>query len=213
MRTPNRDRCRSALAPCCAALVILVFIFPAAAITAGYEVFPNGTAYRATIDIVNTDRYEFSDVGVIGEQVPISVSNVTLTGNCSPCTFNWTTPILLSNTKEITFPKGNYTISYVAPLKDNHLTESFRSQYQVNVTLPEEFDVRNPLLAGISTGGSFIRHADNTTTLQWNKTTSFDLRFYDPGREELFFFFLQLMVIIIVVFVIIPYAMTMKKNQ
>jgi hypothetical protein len=84
----------------------------------------------------------------------------------------------------------------------------------VNVTLPQEFDVRNPLLAGISPYGATVtRHDDNTTTVIWNKTSSFDLRFYDPGREELLYFFLQMMAILVVVFVVIPYVMMRTGRQ
>jgi hypothetical protein len=174
-------------------------------------VFPNGTAYRASIEITGAERYEFSDVGILGEQVPLNIGNVDLSGNCSPCRYNWTVPALLSNKKEITFERGNYTVSYTAPIRDNHLQGSFKALYRVNVTLPKEFDVRNPLLSGISSGGTFSRHEDNTTTVQWNRTASFDLRFYDPGREELLFFFLQILAIIAVV-MLLPFLFSRQKS-
>jgi hypothetical protein len=83
----------------------------------------------------------------------------------------------------------------------------------VNVTIPREFDVRNPLLAGISQGANVTRHADNSTTVEWNKTSTFNVRFYDPGREEILWFFLQFMGILVLVLVVIPYILSMKRSE
>ena len=118
----------------------------------------------------------------------------------------------MSNTRAITFERGNYTVSYVSPLRDNHLLVSFKSPYHVNITLPQEFDVRNPLLAGISPGANITRYPDNSTLIQWNKTLSVDLRFYDQNRETLLFFFLQFLGIIAFV-MLLPFLLTMKKKE
>jgi len=48
--------------------------------------------------------------------------------------------------------------------------------------------------------------------IQWNKTQSVDLRFYDQGRETLLYFFLQFMGIIAVV-MLLPFLITMRKNE
>ncbi len=87
---------------------------------------------------------------------------------------------------------------------------NYGKTYQVNVTIPQEFDVRNPLLAGISPGANVIRHADNTTQLIWNKTAAFDLRFYDQGRESLLYTFGNFMIIIAIV-LLLPFFMMRKK--
>ena len=100
----------------------------------------------------------------------------------------------------------------VSPLHDNHLQASFKSPYQVNITLPQEFSVQNPLLAGISPGANITRYADNTTLIQWDRTMSVDLRFYDIGREALLYFFLQFMGILAVV-MLLPFLLTMRKQE
>jgi hypothetical protein len=211
MRTPDRDRRGSAFAALCTALIILLAAVPAAgALSADYVVMPNGTTYRAAIDVTDVSRYEFADVGIMGENVPVQVADVQLSGNCSPCQFNWSRP--WGAPSSIEFEKGNYTVSYLAPLHDNNLQESFTLPYHVNVTIPQEFDVRNPLLAAVSQGANVTRHDDNTTTIQWNKTVMFDVRFYDPGREELLWFFLQFMGILVLVLIVIPYILSMKKS-
>jgi hypothetical protein len=212
MRTPDRDQRGPAFAAFCAALVIILAAIPAAtALSADYTVLPNGTEYRAAIEVTDVSRYEFADIGFMGENVPVQVAEVQLTGNCSPCQFNWSRP--WGTPSRIEFEKGNYTVSYLAPLHDNNLQGTFTRPYHVNVTIPREFDVRNPLLAGISQGANVTRHADNTTTVQWNKTMVFNVRFYDPGREEILWFFLQFMGILVLVLVVIPYILSMKKTE
>lgn len=147
----------------------------------------------------------------MGENVPITVSGINLTANGSPITFNHSTP--WGRPQVITFAKGNYTVSYIAPLRDNHIQGVFEKPYLVNVTIPQEFNVQNPLLAGLSTGANVTRFSDNTTLVQWNRSYSFDLRFYDETREQLLYFFLQFMAILVVVLVVIPYILSLKGQE
>jgi hypothetical protein len=212
MRTPDRDQRRSSLAALCAALVILLITGPhAGALSADYRIFPNGTAYQASIEINDTARYEFADIGFMGENVPIPVGEISLLANGTPVEFNQSTP--WGRPHAITFTKGNYTVSFIAPLRDNHLQGVFDKPYHVNVTIPREFDVRNPLLAGLSAGANVTRFSDNTTFVQWNKSYAFDLRFYDETREQILFFFLQFMGILVVVLVAIPYLLSLKRSD
>jgi hypothetical protein len=163
------------------------------------------------VDITGASEYVFANIGIMGENVPVQAGNVQLAGNCSPCSYNWSRP--WGAPASITFAKGNYTVSFTEPLQDNTLEGTFDSPYQVNVTIPEEFDVQNPLLAGISQGATVTRHEDNTTTVQWNDTVSFNVRFYDAGQEELLWFFLQFMGILVLVLVVIPWLLSMKKAE
>ncbi|MGD0080075.1 MAG: DUF5803 family protein [Methanoregula sp.] len=179
--------------------------------SADYVVFPNGTAYQAAIEINDTASYQFASIGLMGENVPVNVGNVNLSGEkCSVCTYAWNRP--WGSPASITFEPGNYTVSYIAPLNNNDLQASFEVPYNVNVTIPQEFDIRNPLLAGISTGANVTRHPDNSTTVQWNKILSFDLRFYDQSHEELLYFFLQVLVIIAIV-MLLPFLINRKGNE
>ena len=191
---------------------MLAAVPSAGALSADYLIFPNGTAYRASIEITDSSRYEFVDTGMLGEPTPLTAGEIQLSGNCSPCQFNKTGPSFTSNVMAITFERGNYTVSYVSPLRDNHLQAAFKSPYHVNITLPQEFDVKNPLLAGISPGANVTRYPDNTTLIQWNKTLSVDLRFYDQDRETLLYFFLQFMGIIAVV-MLLPFLITMRRKE
>jgi hypothetical protein len=210
MRAPDRDQRRPAFAALCAALVILLIAIPSAgALSAEYHVFPNGTAYQASIEVSDVARYEFAETGFLGENVAVTVGDVNISGNCSPCQYNWSRP--WGGIPAITFPKGNYTVSYIAPLKNNNLQAAFTKPYQVNVTIPGEFDVRNPLLAGISSGGNVTRYSDNSTAVSWSKSYGFDLRFYSKSQEDLLFFFLQFMVIIAIV-LLLPFVISARRR-
>ncbi len=183
----------------------------AGALSAEYDSLPNGTAYQARIEIADASRYEFADMGFMGEKVPVQVGNVTLTGNCTPCGVNWSRPGGAPSV--IIFEKGNYTVSYLAPLSSNNLQGQFIRPYSVTVAVPQEFDVRNPLLAGMSQGANVTRHADNTTSIRWDKTTAFNIRFYNPWQENMLWFFLQFMGILALILVVVPYLLSMKKGE
>jgi hypothetical protein len=188
-----------------------LFVPAAGALNATYEVLPNATSYAASVDVTGVSQYMFADTGLLGENVPIGVTNVTLvTENGTSVDFNWT--LVWSAPPVITFPKGNYTVDYIAPLHDNHLQGNYLSPYSVNVTLPEEYSVQNPLLAGISTGANVTRYPDNSTQVRWNKTLSFDLRFYDKNREELLYMFAEFMVILVVI-LLMPFLLMRKPPQ
>jgi len=146
----------------------------------------------------------------MGENVPVTVGDVNISGNCSPCEYNWSRP--WGGVSAITFPKGNYTVSYIAPLKNNDIQATFEKPYQVNVTIPKEYDIQNPLLAGISSGANVTRYPDNSTSVEWNKSYSFDLRFYSKSQEELLYIFLQFLGIIAVV-LLLPFVISMKRKE
>jgi len=143
----------------------------------------------------------------MGERVPFNPSDVHLGGSvCSNCSFNW------SGSSKILLEKGNYTLSYVGPIQDDHFLAAYINPYTVTVTLPQEFDVRNPLLAGLSPGANVTRYPDNTTSIRWDGVTSVDLRFYDQAHEQLLYLFGNFWVVIAIV-LLVPYLITMRKRE
>jgi hypothetical protein len=180
------------------------------ALSADYRVFSNGTAYNAAVEINDANRYEFAGVGFLGERIAINVGNVNLSGNCSPCQFNWSKD--WGRPSAITFLRGNYTVFYTAPLKDNTIQAGYDDQYNVSVMLPAELDVRNPLLASISPGANVTRFADNTTLITWMKIRTFEIRFYDPWREKLLYLFGNFWIIIAIA-LLLPFLLIMKKTE
>jgi hypothetical protein len=110
------------------------------------------------------------------------------------------------------FLRGNYTVSYIAPLKDNSLQAGYDNLYNVSVMLPAELDVRNPLLASISPGANVTRFADNTTLIKWDKIRTIEIRFYDQWREQLLYLFGNFWIIIAIV-LLLPFLLIMKQSE
>jgi hypothetical protein len=233
MRATDWDQRKPAIIALLSALVATLMLIPTAgALSAEYQIFPNGTAYSAAIEITDATQYQFTDTGLLGESIPITVGGVQLSGNCSPCRFNWSTSWKGPSTitfgegdynismrswfssaswfPTITFAEGNYTISYVGPIQDYHLQRTFDKPYDINVTFPAELDVRDPLLAGLSYGANVTRYSNNTTLVRWNSTMSFDLRFYDQNHETLLFMF-GVFWFAIAFILLVPFILKWKK--
>lgn len=169
-----------------------------------YRIAQNGTSYHAIIELQESERYEFYEPGLLGDRVPLKVQDVALSGECSPCEFTW------SGNSEITFPRGNYTLSFSAPLHENHFMVVFDQPRSVAVSLPQGLDVGNPALGMITPGGIALPSDGNGTTVMWNTTRTAEIRFYDEGRENLLYIFANIWIVIAVV-LLLPFLLTWRK--
>jgi len=182
VRCSLRDRRGYLLAALCTLLLIpwVAVALP----TASFEIAENGSSCQVEIELVGAASYYFSEPGILGEQVPVEVSDVRLVLE------NGTEEVFEQPARSmIGFPRGNYTLSYRAPVRNYHLQQIFDQYYEVNVTVPSGYDVRNPLLGGWSPGATVTREANGSTRLSWRRTHDLFVRFYDPGRESLLWFF------------------------
>lgn len=204
MRAAAGDRCRSALLALC--LAALLTIAPAAGLGAEYRIAQDGTSYHAVLDLEDTERFEFYETGMLGERLPLRVSEVMLSGDCDPCPFEW------SGNTAIIFERGNYSLSYQGPVRDNHFHATFESPRQISVFLPAGLDVRNPALGMISHGGTVLDSSEGGISVAWNSTRTAEIRFYDEGRENLLYIFANFWIIIAVV-MLIPFLLSMKKRE
>ncbi len=176
MRAPHRDRRGPALVALCLALILICT--PVAAETAAFQVLPGGTAYEASIEVTGSE-HAFWSPGLMGERVPLQVEDIEVLGASGPVEYQDT------GRGVITFPEGNYTITYRAPVRDNHLVAAFDTPYAITITLPEGLDVKNPLIGMISPGGTISSRPNGTTEVVWNQVTVAEARFYSPEREIL----------------------------
>jgi len=179
---------------------------PVSGLSAEYQVLPNGSAYYGTVQVEKSTGYQFYETGVLGERVPVKVSNISLSGACQPCTFN------ASGDFAISYPPGNYTISYQGPIQDSHLVASYDNPYNVTVSLPQGLDVRNPFLGVISPGGEAQAVNNTSVTIQWTGVKSVEVRFYDQPRESLLYLFGNFWLIIAFV-LLTPYLLTMRRKK
>jgi hypothetical protein len=181
-------------------------ILPCAASRADYRIFPNGTAYSASIDLTDATGYEFFEAGILGDRVPVNVVDVALSGDCSPCTFSW------RGGNTILFPKGNYTLTFQGQIRDNHFIAVYDHPRRVTIVLPAGFDIRNPALGMVSSGATIKDLPEGLTEISWNATRIAEVRFYEKGREDLLYLFANFWVIIAIV-MLVPFLLTRKKED
>jgi hypothetical protein len=138
-------------------------------------VLPDGTAYEASIAVTGSE-HRFWMPGMLGERVPLQVEELEVLGPAGPVEYRE------EGRGVITFPEGNYTITYRAPVRDNHLVVAFDTPYAVTVDLPEGFDVRNPLIGMVSPGAEISTGPNGTTEIAWERIAVVEARFYTPER-------------------------------
>ncbi|NYT06042.1 MAG: hypothetical protein GKC04_06700, partial [Methanomicrobiales archaeon] len=113
MRAADRDRCRRAVAAL--GIVLVIACTPACALSAAYAVAGNGTAYLAHLEVHDADGYSFVETGILGERIPIPVSGVLVTNETGAVAFEE------QGRTGITFPRGDYTITFAGTVRDSYL--------------------------------------------------------------------------------------------
>ncbi len=203
MRGSSRNRCRPAVAALCIAVVLSLLVSPAMALMAEYMVEPDGSAYRVKIMIEDRDTYYFRELGMLGEQVPFKAEDVLLDG--TNASYTWVSD------SQITFPDGDYVLEYTAPLKDRHFLAVFDEPYDVRLSLPEVFNVKNPALGMISGGGSVVAE-DGGTVIAWDSTPVAECRFYDRDQELMLYTFGMFWVLALLV-LLVPYLISRRRGR
>ncbi|EHQ35482.1 hypothetical protein [Methanoplanus limicola] len=231
MRCSGGDRRGLNVLACCSALILLLVfvVFPASALNATFFVAENGSSYHASLEIEEASEYRFEKPGVLGEKVPAEYGNVSLYYT------NGTEASFEDKGRSIEFEKGNYTVGYDSAIDNHNLQLIFDDRYNISVYLPPVFDVRNPLLGMVSTGGEVISGAevsengagsvdgagDETLSstgsgydglrIDWVKRTYAEIRFYDSFQEKILMIFGSLWLVVAVVF-LVPYMMTRRRK-
>lgn len=211
MQSPDRDKRRFRIASCSTALIFLsaLLIFSASALDAGYFVYDNATGYHAAVEILDSDRFDFIRPGFMGEKVPLEVSNITLLYE------NQTSAEFKHAGRRISFESGNYTVLFDARLSDNNFQAIFDTIYNVTLHLPAGYDVRNPLLGMVSTGGSVSTakiNENETIVIEWTKKTFCEARFYDQFQVQLLTIFGTFWIALAAVF-LVPYILTRNREE
>lgn len=204
MRTTHRDRRRLAFSVICLALILICI--PVAAEEATFRVLPSGTAYEASVQVTASDEYTFWTPGHLGEKIPLNVEDIEVVGPEGSVEYR------NQGRGLITFPEGRYNISYQAPLRDNHFMVAFDKPYTVNLILPPEFDIKNPLLGMVSPGGTVSARPDGALEVTWDRVKSAEIRFYSPEREILLIAFGTVWLAAFGV-LLIPYALSWGRRR
>lgn len=179
---------------------LILWIPPVAGITFSASVDEDGKGYSAVVLVNNTDRYELIQPGMVGERIPLETKNLTVRNETD----------ILSLTPDrgiLTFPRGNYSISYEAMVNANTMQFLFTEPANVTVSIPRPFMVTNPLLTSIQPSGSKLEEGNNTTNISWKQVRSVEIRYYDEGQEHLLYLFAQFWLIIAVV-LLLPFFLS-----
>lgn len=179
---------------------LILWILPVAGITFSASVDEDGKGYSAVVLVNNTDRYELIQPGMVGERIPLETKNLTVRNETD----------ILSLTPDrgiLTFPRGNYSISYEAMVNANTMQFLFTEPANVTVSIPQPFMVTNPLLTSIQPSGSKLEEGNNTTNISWKQVRSVEIRYYDEGQEHLLYLFAQFWLIIAVV-LLLPFFLS-----
>lgn len=179
-------------------IIIACLAGPVLALTAGYQVTEDGTRYHALVEINDKDSYSFFDTGMLGERVPIEVSNVSLLYNGEEAPFEKTHD-------GIRFARGNYFLSFDRAVQANQVQGHYDEPYASMVTLPSQFKIDNPLLTVISPSSySITYHPNNTTTISWDDSRFFEVQYYSEEQLQALYAFAQFWLIIAIV-LLLPY--------
>lgn len=188
-----------------AALILLV-ILPACSsgMNISYRVSDDGSRYLAEASVNNTDRVDFVQSGMMGERVPLPVTNISLMQNGTNATYT-------TEREGIRFLKGNYSVQYEGRISGNAFQTLYSDPVQVSVILPERYRVDNPLLTSLQPTGANITHDQNETVITWDKARYLDIRFYDANQESLLSIFGQFWLIIAVV-LLLPFVLSKGRS-
>ena len=186
MRSPNRDRSNHRSTSLCAVsllIALLMLAVPAAANTADFTVSENGTVLYAEAEFFGSS-YLLVTPGILGEDVALeTVSSLTLVSDDG-------TVVEPKNTKgTLTFPEGNYTLTYEVPISAGFVYAKFPEFFDVTVTLPKPYTTGNKILGTVSSGG-IIKEDAEKTVVTFNQTKVASLTFYEDNREPILYAFL-----------------------
>ena len=180
-------------------------VLPVSGINLTYQISDDGKGYHAVAILNGTDRYDFVQSGMLGERVPLEVTNVTLLENGLNVSFK-------TEREGIRFNTSNYTLMFDGTLTGNTFQSQLPEPGAISITLPEKFKVDNPLLTSIQPGGSDINRSNNQTIISWNRARYFDIRFYDGNQENLLGIFAQFW-LIIAVMLLLPFLFSRRGQE
>ena len=163
----------------------------------------DGTAYEASVQVTGSE-HTFWSPGHLGERVPLQVEDLEVLGPSGPVEYR--------DQGTITFPEGNYTLTYRAPVRDNHFVAVFDEPYSVTLILPEGLDVKNPFLGMVSRGGVTSPGLNGTQEIVWDQAGGVEVRFYTPEREILLSTFGTIW-LAVAIFLLLPFLFSWKRDS
>jgi hypothetical protein len=151
---------------------------PADTNSAVFLVSEDGRMMNVTAHLVQQSSFTLVKPGIFQDDalVPKSFSLTDANGN--------ETEYKVAKSK-VTFPKGDYTLTYTADISDKTVYAKFPAGYSVNVYLPAKYHTGHPVLGTVSSGG-VISPSDKDgygTMVTYANTKTVEVKFYEQGRD------------------------------
>lgn len=157
--------------------------------TADLKLSENGTLVTASASLIDAESYLLVMPGILGEDVALEkVSNLTLINETG-------VTVEPKNSKGVlTFPKGNYTLTYTFPVVDGYIHQKFPTDYSARVTLPNPYTTGHLIMG--TAGDGVVTKNENSTVVTFNKTKSISIKIYEDNRVPILYLFLAGWVVI-----------------
>ena len=207
----NRSNYRStALGIITVLLAVLLLAVPAAGNSAVYEVAENASLYSADISFTNLDRFYLVSPGFLfglgGDEALAGVSDFTLT---DAATGEAVTPEEVKGT--LTFPKGDYRISYTAPIKDGDIYLKYPDKFDVVVIIPDPYTTGHMVLGPVTEKGA-VAKTNLGTTVTYKGIEKTSLHIYDKNREFILYGFFGVWAVVVLI-LFLRYRSLRKKQM
>ena len=179
-------------------LAVLLLAAPAAAgNTAVYEAAENASSYSADISFTNLDKFYLVSPGFFfglgGDEALAGISDLTLT---DVSTGEVITPEEVKGT--LTFPKGDYTLSYTAPINDGEIYLKYPEKFDVTVIIHDPYTTGHMVLGPVGEKG-IVTKTDLQTTVTYTGIEKTSLRIYDKNREFILYGFFGVWAVIVLI--------------
>ena len=206
MCTTNRNRRDHRSAALCLisiGLAVLLLAVPAAAAnTADYTIAEDGKSFFA--DVYFTDLGTFSIVtegifwGLGGDSELKGVTDLVLTNTD---TGEVVTPASANGV--LTFPKGNYHLTFTAPLETGifggtSLYLKYPAPFDVTVTMPDPYTTGHFVLGKVNDNG-VISHNGTETIVTYTGIEKTKVPYYNKMREPVLYAFAGIWVVVLLI--------------
>lgn len=199
MRRTNRNRSNYRSTALCIIsavfLIALLAVVPATANSAEFFLSEDGKTLSVNATLTEQSSYTLVKQGFLFQDEALSVNDLVILdadGNTVDYTVSKST---------VTFPKGDYTLTYTQNVSDNLIYAKFPDVYEVKVYLPAKYATGHVVLGTVGSGGT-VSVSDNPeykTLVTYPQTKTVEVKFYEDGREVWLYGFLGIWLVVLII--------------
>ena len=191
----NRPNHRSTAVCIISALLLLaLLVCPCAANSAEYYLSDDGKTLSVSAELTQQSTFTLVKPGFLDDEplVPTEFSIKDETGGNVEYTVSKSV---------VSFPQGNYTITFTQPVSDNLIYAKYPDFYDAKVYLPEKYTTGHLILGTVSSNG-VISPSDKegyAHLITCSKTKTIEVKFYEDGREFWLYGFIAIWAIVLLI--------------